>query len=304
MAEICFACLAPAMVKTGEWDRAVEVCRAILDSGDAPAAARAVAAAELGVVYVLRGATRRATVALRQSGSSPVATKSSGWRSRPPGLAQADALEGRVEDAVVRARTSSIGSQAGRSVTTPSQRCTGSRRSSGSKASRRTAPARRALTRTAAALGTAEAVAGLGTLSVSWRWPTATPPELLSTSPTPSTSSATWRHTGRPRPSSSRHRAGSRGRASVGDRAPDVGIPRCPAARRPPLATLQPSWLASASRSSGDSVDERRASSSTLDCRDVSSRCSDSSRSGERTARSPRCCSSAHAPSRCTSATS
>jgi tetratricopeptide (TPR) repeat protein len=33
MAAVCFACLAPAMVKTGEWDRAVEVCRAILDVG-------------------------------------------------------------------------------------------------------------------------------------------------------------------------------------------------------------------------------------------------------------------------------
>ena len=50
MGEVCFACLAPVMVKTGEWDRAVEVCRAILDVGDAPAAARMVAAAELGIV--------------------------------------------------------------------------------------------------------------------------------------------------------------------------------------------------------------------------------------------------------------
>ena len=59
MAEVCFACLALVMVKTGEWDRAVEVCRAILDDDDAPATARMVAAAELGIVYVLRGETRR-----------------------------------------------------------------------------------------------------------------------------------------------------------------------------------------------------------------------------------------------------
>ena len=31
MGEVCFACLALVMVKTGEWDRAVEVCRAILE---------------------------------------------------------------------------------------------------------------------------------------------------------------------------------------------------------------------------------------------------------------------------------
>ena len=56
MGEVCFACLALVMVKTGEWDRAVEVCRAILDDGDAPATARMVAAAELGI-------TRRTLVA-------------------------------------------------------------------------------------------------------------------------------------------------------------------------------------------------------------------------------------------------
>ena len=48
------------MVRTGEWDRAIEVCRAVLDAGDAPATARMVAAAELGFVYVLRGETKRA----------------------------------------------------------------------------------------------------------------------------------------------------------------------------------------------------------------------------------------------------
>src|SRR4029450_14051125 len=59
MGEVCFPCRALVMVKTGEWDRAVEVCRAILEDGDALAAARMVAATELGIVYVLRGETRR-----------------------------------------------------------------------------------------------------------------------------------------------------------------------------------------------------------------------------------------------------
>ena len=63
---------APApVVKTGEWDRAVEFCQAILDAGDAPALARMVAAAELGIVAVLRGETADTTAAVRQSRVRP-----------------------------------------------------------------------------------------------------------------------------------------------------------------------------------------------------------------------------------------
>ena len=85
MGEVCFACLAPVMVKTGEWGRAVEVCRAILDVGDAPATARMVAAAEPGSCVCPSCETRRTRRLLSDSAlGSPVATSASGWRSRRP----------------------------------------------------------------------------------------------------------------------------------------------------------------------------------------------------------------------------
>jgi predicted ATPase/DNA-binding CsgD family transcriptional regulator len=164
MAEICFACLAPAMVKTGEWDRAVEVCRAILDSGDAPAAARAVAAAELGVVYVLRGATRRARRLLSDGLGFARRNEVFGLEiEAAQGLARADALEGRVEDAVFRARNllDRIAVREERHYAVSALRwITTFFGHQGLTADR--ARAAELLTRTAAALGTAEAVAGLG----------------------------------------------------------------------------------------------------------------------------------------------
>lgn len=57
--DVCFACLTPVMVHTGEWQRATEVCRAVLQ-GEAPALARMVATGELGHVYALRGEPGRA----------------------------------------------------------------------------------------------------------------------------------------------------------------------------------------------------------------------------------------------------
>jgi hypothetical protein len=105
MAEICFACLAPVMVKTGEWDRAVELCRAILDGGDAPALARMVAAAELGIVSVLRGETRRTRRLLSDSFAFARRNELFGLEVEAAhGLARADALGGRVDDALHRAR--------------------------------------------------------------------------------------------------------------------------------------------------------------------------------------------------------
>jgi predicted ATPase len=54
-ADVCFACLAPIMVHTGEWRRAAEICREVLEAEDAPTLARMVATGELGYVYALRG---------------------------------------------------------------------------------------------------------------------------------------------------------------------------------------------------------------------------------------------------------
>jgi DNA-binding NarL/FixJ family response regulator len=105
MGEVCFSCLAPVMVKTGEWDRAVEVCRVILDADDAPPNARMVAAAELGIVRVLRGETKRT----RRLLSDSLAFARRGQRfglevEAAHGLARADVLGGRVDDALHRAR--------------------------------------------------------------------------------------------------------------------------------------------------------------------------------------------------------
>lgn len=53
--DVCFACLAPIMVHTGEWQRAAEICREVLEQEAAPTFARMVATGELGYVYTLRG---------------------------------------------------------------------------------------------------------------------------------------------------------------------------------------------------------------------------------------------------------
>jgi DNA-binding SARP family transcriptional activator len=58
--DVCFACLTPIMVHTGEWQRATEVCREVLEGETAPPLARMVASGELGHVYALRGEPGRA----------------------------------------------------------------------------------------------------------------------------------------------------------------------------------------------------------------------------------------------------
>jgi DNA-binding NarL/FixJ family response regulator len=164
MAEICFACLAPVMVKTGEWNRAVEFCRAILDGGDAPALARMVAAAELGIVSVLRGETRRTRRLLADSLGFARRNQLFGLEVEAAhGLARADALGGHVDDALQRARDliGRIAVREERHYSVPALRWT---TTLFARQGLRTDVARSAdlLSQTAAALGTAEAVAGLG----------------------------------------------------------------------------------------------------------------------------------------------
>jgi tetratricopeptide (TPR) repeat protein len=144
MGEVCFACLAPVMVKTGEWDRAVEVCRAILDVGDAPATARMVAAAELGIVYVLRGETRRTRRLLSDSLGFSRRNELFGLGSRPPtgSLAPTPWEVASTMRCNVHA-TSSVASPTGRSVTIRCRRFAGPRPCSRARASRLTSPARR-----------------------------------------------------------------------------------------------------------------------------------------------------------------
>jgi DNA-binding NarL/FixJ family response regulator len=164
MGEVCFACLAPVMVKTGEWDRAVEVCRAILDGGDAPANARMVAAAELGIVSVLRGETRRTRRLLSDSLAFARRNELFGLGVEAAhGLARANALEGRVDDALQLARDliGRIADREERHYSVSALRWTTTMFArQGLKAD--VARSAELLSQTAAALGTAEAVAGLG----------------------------------------------------------------------------------------------------------------------------------------------
>jgi DNA-binding CsgD family transcriptional regulator len=164
MGEVCFACLAPVMVKTGEWDRAVEVCRAILDADDAPANARMVAAAELGIVSVLRGETRRTRRLLSDSLGFARRNQLFGLEVEAAhGLIRTDTLGGRVDDALQRARDliGRIADREERHYSVPALRwITTLFARQGLKAD--VARAAELLSQTAGTLGTAEAVAGLG----------------------------------------------------------------------------------------------------------------------------------------------
>jgi predicted ATPase/DNA-binding NarL/FixJ family response regulator len=164
MGEVCFSCLAPVMVRTGEWDRAVEVCRAILDAGDAPANARMVAAAELGIVYVLRGETRRTRRLLSDSLGFARRNQRFGLEVEAAhGLARANALEGRADDALRDARDliDRIADREERHYSVSALRWTTTLFArQGLKAD--VARSTELLSQTAGALGTAEAVAGLG----------------------------------------------------------------------------------------------------------------------------------------------
>jgi DNA-binding CsgD family transcriptional regulator len=54
-AHVCFACLSPVLLRIGEWDRAVVVCRQVLDESQAPPVARHAAMVELGMIHAMRG---------------------------------------------------------------------------------------------------------------------------------------------------------------------------------------------------------------------------------------------------------
>lgn len=79
IAQICLACLTVVLRHTGEWERAMSLCREVLASADSAAHARAVASSMLGSLHALRGQPRRAQ----------------------PLLLEAAALAGRIELAAV-----------------------------------------------------------------------------------------------------------------------------------------------------------------------------------------------------------
>ena len=59
-AQVCLACLSVVLRQTGDWERAVSLCRQVRASADAGLHARAAASATLGTILGLRGEARRA----------------------------------------------------------------------------------------------------------------------------------------------------------------------------------------------------------------------------------------------------
>lgn len=104
-AHLCLACLAYVLRKTGEWDRAIELCRTVLTADDPPRAARCAAIGEVGLVHVLRGEAKRGraplaeSFALAQRIEFMIMKVDGAW-----GLARADQLEGEYESAAARCR--------------------------------------------------------------------------------------------------------------------------------------------------------------------------------------------------------
>lgn len=68
-AQLCIACLTAVLRQTGEWDRAMTLCREVLASPHSSTHARCVASGLLGSLYVQRGQTRQAQALLLESAS-------------------------------------------------------------------------------------------------------------------------------------------------------------------------------------------------------------------------------------------
>jgi class 3 adenylate cyclase/ATP/maltotriose-dependent transcriptional regulator MalT len=67
MGHVCLGCLAYVLRKMGQWKRAADVCQDVLDSEDAPRAARIVATGELGLIHAFRGEAKRSRPLLAES---------------------------------------------------------------------------------------------------------------------------------------------------------------------------------------------------------------------------------------------
>jgi ATP/maltotriose-dependent transcriptional regulator MalT len=94
-AQLCLACLSVVLRQTGEWDRAVSLCRDVVAAPEASTHARAAASCTLGTILALRGEPRRARALLLEASSLArsielmPAELLAGW-----GLAQLDHSQG------------------------------------------------------------------------------------------------------------------------------------------------------------------------------------------------------------------
>jgi ATP/maltotriose-dependent transcriptional regulator MalT len=66
-AQICMACLTVVLTHTGEWERAMSVCRDVLASEQSVPHARTVASGMLGILYLMRGQPMRAHTLLQEA---------------------------------------------------------------------------------------------------------------------------------------------------------------------------------------------------------------------------------------------
>jgi DNA-binding CsgD family transcriptional regulator len=104
-AHLCLVCLAYVLRKTGEWDRAIEVCRKVLTAENPPRAARCAAVGQMGLVHVLRGEVKRGRASLAESFGLAqriefmIMKIDAAW-----GLARADELAQEYESAAARCR--------------------------------------------------------------------------------------------------------------------------------------------------------------------------------------------------------
>lgn len=105
LAQVCFACMLPAVLLTGQWSRTVEVCRGVLGSPHSPPVAQMKAKLHLGLVAVLRGHAKRSqrlfeeTYAFSQQNELVPIEVFSTW-----GLMRAAELQGADEEAAERGR--------------------------------------------------------------------------------------------------------------------------------------------------------------------------------------------------------
>jgi DNA-binding NarL/FixJ family response regulator len=67
IAQLCLACLTAVLRQTGDWERAVTLCRQVIASSEATPHARTVATGMLGSILGMRGQTRRARPLLLES---------------------------------------------------------------------------------------------------------------------------------------------------------------------------------------------------------------------------------------------
>lgn len=102
-AQLCLACLAPSLRRTGRWEQAVATCQDVLANAATPEPARVVARAELGLILAARGkaapARRQLTAALALAEPAGIfgAEIEAAW-----GLAQVEATAGQVTAAAER----------------------------------------------------------------------------------------------------------------------------------------------------------------------------------------------------------